>query len=96
MIFYIPETSLRKKSNWGIQKLRNRAILIFPANMYKMIYGGLDIAMLFFPNTQRGNFFEIHQGLVNKPDDNVAMNFVLIQAAESSVAKSQDITRRFC
>ena len=52
--------------------------------------------MLLFPDTKSGNFFEVHQGLVNKPDDNVAMNVVFIKAAKGSIAKSQDIPRRFC
>jgi hypothetical protein len=61
-----------------------------------MVYGGLNIVMLFFPNAQSRNFFQIHESFVNEPDDYVTMNFVLIEAAKRSVTIPECILRRFC
>jgi hypothetical protein len=52
-----------------------------------MVYGGFDIVMLFFSNAQSGNFFEIHESFVNESHYDVAMNFVLIEAAECGVSE---------
>ena len=59
-----------------------------------MINGHFYVLGFPFPDTQRGNLLKIKQGFVNKPDNNVAVNFVLVQAADRSFTEPEGIFGR--